>query len=158
MPDQLRDLSAALRRLHRQAGEPSTRTISRAVGYSHTTVAQALNGSRCPSWPLLEKVVIYLGGTPAEFLRRWIDVRNAETPLPDLPPAESSADLSQRDDGETLGAEIPYERSINIEDPDVVLRWRTTEGTYEFFSERLALQWIILQSQQEQEPPGAHDD
>lgn len=86
MSDQpLADLSTALRHLHRHAGEPSTREIGRAVQYSHTTVAQALSGSRRCSWKVIEKVVVYLNGDVELFRRLWIRVRDAEKPLPPLP-------------------------------------------------------------------------
>jgi len=52
-------LAAALQRLRRQAGYPSTRTIGRAISLSHTTVAQALNGSRRPKWEVVERIVCY---------------------------------------------------------------------------------------------------
>lgn len=88
----LADLSTALRHLHRHAGEPSTREIGRAVHYSHTTVAQALSGSRRCSWKVIEKVVVYLNGDVELFRRLWIRVRDAEKPLPPLPSLQTPPD------------------------------------------------------------------
>jgi hypothetical protein len=81
----LADMSAALRHLHRQAGEPSTREIGGAIKYSHTTVAQALGGSRRCSWKVIEKIVVYLNGDVEIFRRLWVRMRDAEAPLPPLP-------------------------------------------------------------------------
>jgi hypothetical protein len=78
------ELSAALRHLHRHAGEPSTRDIARAIAYSHTTVAQALSGSRRCSWKVLEKIVLHLKGDLDSFKHLWLLARSAEDPLPPL--------------------------------------------------------------------------
>ena len=50
-------LAVELQRLRRSFGSPSTRTIAKATGYSHTMIAQALNGKRCPKWPAIEEMV-----------------------------------------------------------------------------------------------------
>ena len=61
-------LRTALRALHVRAGAPSTRVIARGIGsISHTTVSQTLRGVRVPSWPLLSKIVLGLGGDEDEF-------------------------------------------------------------------------------------------
>lgn len=78
------ELTAALRHLHRHAGEPSTRDVARAIGYSHTTVAQALSGSRRCSWKVLRKLVEFLDGDLDTFKQLWLLVRGAEDPLPTL--------------------------------------------------------------------------
>jgi transcriptional regulator with XRE-family HTH domain len=77
------DLAAALRRLHRAAGEPSTHEIGKAIGYSHTTVANALRGRRRPTWRVLKAVVTYLEGDLETFRAHWIAVRDLEEPLED---------------------------------------------------------------------------
>jgi Helix-turn-helix domain len=74
-------LAAELRRLHRSAGEPGTRQIAKAIKFSHTTVAQALNGSRCPKWNAIEAMVRHLGGDAEVFLPLWQAVRDAENPI-----------------------------------------------------------------------------
>src|SRR5262245_1079873 len=73
LPDRVRPLVAALHSLHLQAGKPSMRTISGAVGnVSHTTVAELINGKRIPSWPIVESVVRYLQGDVGAFQQLWI--------------------------------------------------------------------------------------
>ena len=74
-------LTAELRRLHRSAGEPGTRAIAKAIKFSHTTVAQALNGSRCPKWNAIEAMVRHLGGNVEAFRTLWQAVRDAESPI-----------------------------------------------------------------------------
>jgi hypothetical protein len=53
------------------AGSPSTRTIARGSGCSHTTVAMVLHGQVTPSWQILSNIVNYLGGDPAEAHALW---------------------------------------------------------------------------------------
>ena len=77
MADQaLSELCAALRQLLLQAGEPSTRDIAREINYSHTTVAQVLNGSKCPKWPPLFAVISHLGGNAGDFKQLWVAARS----------------------------------------------------------------------------------
>jgi hypothetical protein len=75
-------LAAELRRLHRSAGEPGTRVIAKAIEFSHTTVAKALNGSRCPKWNVIQAIVLHLGGDIETFRPLWQAVRDAESPIP----------------------------------------------------------------------------
>jgi hypothetical protein len=75
LPD---NLATALQHLRRQAGNPSTRTIGRAASYSHTTVAQALNGSRRPRWEVVEQIVRFLGGDVEQFRTLWLAALEAE--------------------------------------------------------------------------------
>ena len=82
MGDELAGLVASLRRLHRDAGEPSTHALAKSTGYSHTTIARALRGTHRPTWPVVNALVAALGGDPATFRREWVDVRDAEDPLP----------------------------------------------------------------------------
>jgi hypothetical protein len=94
-------LAAALQHLRRQAGDPSTRTIEqgisdshapgKVISVSHSTIAQALNGSRCPKWELLEQIVSYLGGDVEEFRLLWRAVQDAEKPLPLFRRVETAA-------------------------------------------------------------------
>ena len=69
-----RDLTSALADLHRRAGKPTSRAIASAVAsVSHTTVADTIGGRRVPSWPILEKIVVYLGGDTLQFRMLWED-------------------------------------------------------------------------------------
>ena len=66
------DLVAALRKLRVDAGWPSTRDIKSKINYSHTYIAEVLNGRRFPPEKVLEDIVVALGGSREEFsqLRR----------------------------------------------------------------------------------------
>jgi len=68
-------LLAELRKLHVQAGKPSTRELGRAVGVSHATVHAALRGPTAPTWPVLEKIVKALGGDAGRFRDLWADTQ-----------------------------------------------------------------------------------
>lgn len=76
----LTDLTARLRELHLDAGEPSTRRIAAqtAGAVSHSTVHQALAGKRLPRWGALELIVEALGGDPDEFRTAWKSARLQE--------------------------------------------------------------------------------
>jgi len=70
-----------LRRLHRLAGEPSTREIARNMGtgmISHATVHTTLRGPRVPRWPVLELVVEQLGGDVKQAKELWLSARDSE--------------------------------------------------------------------------------
>ena len=78
-------LEAAIGRLHRSVGSPSSRVIAEGTVYSHTTVANLLRG-RVKTWNVLESVVLYLGGDPADFVEYFPPSaeylnRNAPDPL-----------------------------------------------------------------------------
>ncbi|GAB1509826.1 hypothetical protein JCM33774_18670 [Actinophytocola sp. KF-1] len=67
------ELVAALQSLHVQAGKPSMRSIATAVGdVSHTTVSEAINGKRIPSWPIVRSIVRYLNGDEESFHQLWV--------------------------------------------------------------------------------------
>ncbi|MGH3974911.1 MAG: hypothetical protein ACRDS9_16525 [Pseudonocardiaceae bacterium] len=156
MADQeLSDLRTSLRRLHREAGEPSTRDIGKAINYSHTTVAQLLNGSRCPVWTTLQALVIHLGGDSVEFKRLWIAARDAE-------------DLRLVGKDETTTTEVE-EQTVRRDSTErlrrTVLRLtRTTsrDGTrseeMEIFDQQLAREWIKSYLQENSDASETHDD
>jgi len=53
-PSSRAQLLIELRRLHRAAGAPTFRSMSRALSsVSHTTIAETLSGKRLPSWKIL---------------------------------------------------------------------------------------------------------
>jgi hypothetical protein len=105
-------LAAALQRLRRQAGDPSTRTIGRAVSHSHTTVAQALNGSRLPKWEVVEQIVRYLRGDVEQFRTLWLaalETEKALLPSRDAPEADPLASIVRRKSGDSqtdLGRQV----------------------------------------------------
>lgn len=73
-----RDLLAALRDLHLDAGEPSVRAIARSTReLSHDTVHRVLTSPAAPAWRSLELVVKALGGDLAVFRQLWKIARRA---------------------------------------------------------------------------------
>lgn len=71
---QAHPLIEALRALHLRAGRPSARAMAAAIGnVSHTTVAEALNGKRVPSWPIMQSIVGHLGGDEAAIHALWVE-------------------------------------------------------------------------------------
>jgi hypothetical protein len=86
--------------------------IAEAIGnISHTTVHSVIRGSQTPSWPVLLKVVRYLGGDIEEFRDLWIAARDTDkatqqlsTPAP-KPQGDVSVFLSYAhvDDDATYG-------------------------------------------------------
>ncbi|MGW1586296.1 helix-turn-helix domain-containing protein [Streptomyces sp. NPDC002386] len=138
MSKALADLSARLRRLHREAGEPTTRVIGRAIGYSHTTVAKALRGGSCPSWMVLEKIVAQLRGDVHEFKRLWILARDELAPLPPVPG-------SCVDSEPTLAMAVESSPSyIRSESHPVIARVDPNTGNVEFvMSPEVGLKWMM---------------
>jgi hypothetical protein len=76
----VRRLFEEIRRLHRTAGEPSTRTLAKATAHGHATVHAALRGPKVPRWGLLELLVEHMGGNVAQFKQLWVDARDFEDP------------------------------------------------------------------------------
>ncbi|WP_157897129.1 hypothetical protein [Mycobacteroides salmoniphilum] len=74
MPDVHVDpLHAELTELRFMAGRPSFRSISRAIGCSHTTVAKVFAPGALPSWEILHLVVRQLNGDVDAFRKLWCD-------------------------------------------------------------------------------------
>ncbi|MFI5677032.1 tetratricopeptide repeat protein [Streptomyces cellulosae] len=78
MSERLSELRLRLQRIRREAGDPSTREISRKAhgAVSHTTAHHVLRAETVPSWGSLEPVVVALGGDVAEFKKLWIAARD----------------------------------------------------------------------------------
>lgn len=77
----IKDLFDELRRLHRHAGEPSVRELTKTIGQgvlSHATVHAALRGPRVPRWPVLELVGEALKGDSEKLKALWLVARDAE--------------------------------------------------------------------------------
>lgn len=113
------ELSVALRHLHRRKGEPSTRAISKLIGYSHTTIAYTLNGTRPATWAVIEAIVVHLGGDVEYFRGLWIAKRDREDPLPPLAgdPASLAAAKPDRSDSaaDRLGKPAVTQADTRIE-------------------------------------------
>ncbi|MEU9041577.1 MULTISPECIES: helix-turn-helix transcriptional regulator [unclassified Kitasatospora] len=89
------DFAAELRTLRLDAGQPSFRTMARAVGcISHTTLFEAVTGSRLPSWPTTRAFVRACGGDEEEWHHRWRTAADGgkppATPAPSPPPTPSA--------------------------------------------------------------------
>jgi hypothetical protein len=65
-------VTAYLQALHEEAGSPSQRKLSEMAGISNSTVADALNGARVPTWRTLEPLVKALGGDPEDLRPIWL--------------------------------------------------------------------------------------
>lgn len=65
-------VTAYLQALHEEAGSPSRRKLSEMAGISDSTVADALNGVRVPTWRTLEPLVKALGGDPEDLRPIWL--------------------------------------------------------------------------------------
>lgn len=85
--------AAVLRALREVAGSPSFRKMSgRSHAISHTTLHEAAQGHRFPSWATTAEFVRACGADPADYRERWEqasqDVRSATTPslAPDSSP------------------------------------------------------------------------
>lgn len=115
-------LASALRELHAQAGRPSTRAMAgRLSNISHTTVAEALNGKRVPSWATVQGLVMLLGGDEDRFRDLWLEA----TAKPDdgsaaVSPADAFLDRYRRLAAEYHGRLEPpdfeHRRRIPIDD------------------------------------------
>ncbi|MFF8263273.1 tetratricopeptide repeat protein [Streptomyces virginiae] len=84
-------LAAALQRLHRLSGEPSTREVARRThgALSHTTVSQTLRGNQLASWRSIELIVSALGGSVEEFRELWVAARDKQEAR-EMPKSSSS--------------------------------------------------------------------
>jgi hypothetical protein len=140
----LDDLAAALHRLRRRAGEPSMRQIAGAIRYSHTVVADAFKGLRCPTWPVLKAIVMHLEGDPQVFMYCWLAVRDQERPLPPMPNSPRESGLAGTGHNGDLGEDEVG--SVNTEDSatTVHLTYKHGPHTFIFTSERLAWRFLKM--------------
>ncbi|WP_345566632.1 ATP-binding protein [Nonomuraea rosea] len=115
----LDDLRKQLKHLHRQAGEPSTRSIATRTNrqISHTTVHMVLQCRKLPRREQLDRVVEALGGDVQPFRELWVAIRDAQDP------AAASGALQQESTGTPLQA-APHQSAMDF-DPvrnDIVLQ------------------------------------
>lgn len=90
----------SLRCLRRSAGNPSFREMSgRSRAISHTTLHEAAQGNRLPSWSTTVEFVKACGGDPDDFREEWDSANRA------VQGATSTAATSRPD--ETTAAAIP---------------------------------------------------
>lgn len=134
MTGQPRDnLSAALQHLRRQAGDPSFRKIAKATSYSHTTVAEAITGSRRVSWEAIRQIVRYLGGDVDEAKQLWLAVRELEEPLPPVSGIHVAAHLDHHVESDSSGV-MGYRPGVtaSLSSDLVEARWDRTRSAWNF--------------------------
>ncbi len=82
----LRQFTAALRRQHRDFGEPAHRKLAAVMGYSTATVTRLFRGEDPPKWAVVLAFLQALGTDPGvieEYWRpRWAAMKNCIAPLP----------------------------------------------------------------------------
>lgn len=112
--DAIKGFAAVLRELRDSAGTPSFREMSgRSRAISHTTLHEAAQGHRFPSWASTVEFVKACGADPADFRERWEQanrrVRVASGPSSNTgEPAESTgepAESAGEPDAEDIAAE-----------------------------------------------------
>ncbi|WP_460444646.1 NBR1-Ig-like domain-containing protein [Angustibacter aerolatus] len=70
--------AALLSRLRDDAGTPSFRAMAgRSRAVSHTTLHEAAQGNRLPSWPTTAEFVKACGADPADYRERWEQANRA---------------------------------------------------------------------------------
>jgi len=99
--------AAVLAELRSSVGSPSFRAMAgRSHAISHTTLHEAAQGNRLPSWGTTAEFVKACGADPADYRRRWEEAnrvvcassaaavthQSAAPAAPDLGPGSSSAD------------------------------------------------------------------
>ncbi len=70
-----------LKNLLQGSGKPSYRRLGLQIGYGRTTVSDAFQGRRLPSWDVTEPLVRALGGDVAEARQRWAEASGGGTPV-----------------------------------------------------------------------------
>jgi CRP-like cAMP-binding protein/class 3 adenylate cyclase len=105
----LADLRERLKRLHRKAGEPSTRAIGKAITLSHTTVHSVLRCSKAPVWGQLELVVESLGGEVEEFKELWIAAKDEEEKLNNIVNGDVPETPQRADREQDYGGAVAYD-------------------------------------------------
>lgn len=101
--------AAVLRALRASAGSPSFRTMSgRSHAISHTTLHDAVQGHRLPSWSTTAEFVKACRADPADFRERWEQANQivrSSAPSPETP--ESSAPEPDTAQAAALGPDGP---------------------------------------------------
>jgi hypothetical protein len=69
------ELAVPLRRLRREAGDPTYERIAEDSGLCRNTVDNAFNARRLVRWRTVEAIVVALGGDAARWRERWVTAR-----------------------------------------------------------------------------------
>lgn len=83
--DPLERFAAELRNLRLRAGQPSYRVLMDRTRFGRTTLSEALNGNRMPTWDVTRALVTALGGDESEWRTRWAEVATGR-PAPESTP------------------------------------------------------------------------
>lgn len=76
--------AAVLRDLRESAGNPSYREMAgRSQAISHTTLHEAAQGNRLPSWPTTVEFVKACAADPAAYRERWMEAQRASAAVSD---------------------------------------------------------------------------
>jgi Ig-like domain from next to BRCA1 gene/Helix-turn-helix domain len=99
----IEQFAGVLRALRAAAGSPSFRTMSgRSHAISHTTLHEAAQGHRLPSWATTAEFVKACDADPAEFRERWEQanqiIRSAAMPSDTSEPRERPDEEGEMDD------------------------------------------------------------
>jgi len=102
----IEQFAGVLRALRAAAGSPSFRTMSgRSHAISHTTLHEAAQGHRLPSWATTAEFVKACDADPAEFRERWEQanqiIRSAAMPSDTSEPRERPDEEGEMDDTDT---------------------------------------------------------
>jgi len=122
------EFAATLRQLRRSVGDPSFREMAgRSRAISHTTLHEAAQGNRLPSWATTVEFLRACGADPAEYRARWERADRAirtETPPMDADErvrrrasdawTEESTSEARSDEGRRRGSE-PSNRAGDTE-------------------------------------------
>ncbi|MFD8496991.1 NBR1-Ig-like domain-containing protein [Amycolatopsis sp. NPDC059657] len=74
-------LAAELARLRREAGDPSFRKMAERSGrISHTTLHEAVRGTRFPSWETTREFAKACGADEEHWRRRWVELQTVPEP------------------------------------------------------------------------------
>jgi hypothetical protein len=69
------ELAVPLRRLRREAGDPTYERIAEDSGLCRNTVDNAFNARRLVRWRTVEAIVVALGGDAGRWRERWVAAR-----------------------------------------------------------------------------------
>jgi hypothetical protein len=135
--DALGELRYLIKRLHRDRGELSTRTIAKRTHgeISHATVAKLLRCETLPSWGVLEPFVKCLGGDIEVFRRQWVAVRNQQEPLLALPAGGLPAGV---DEGSSAAVELRTIADADAAEEELAGRAQEQEQHEQSLREQLA--------------------
>ncbi|NUT17992.1 MAG: helix-turn-helix domain-containing protein [Hamadaea sp.] len=121
--------ASRLRELRESAGRPSYSTLAARTHYSRSALAQATDGRKLPSWPVVQAYVQACGADVEQWRQLWCDVRDGVEltasldAFPDSPwPAEPVVDGADPDAaGCSPDAITVTARRLSLDDRRVIL-------------------------------------